>query len=45
MIVPIVVPPGLHHSLPGHYTFVVERFQGDTPVEVLGRRIISVDRT
>ena len=45
MIVPIVVPPGLHHSLPGHYTFVVERFQGDTPVEVLGRRIILVDRT
>ena len=44
MIVPIVVPSGLHHILPGHYTFVVERIQGDIPVEVLGRRIILVDR-
>jgi hypothetical protein len=45
MIIPIVVPQGLHHSLPGHYTFVVERIQGDIPVEVLGRRIILVDRS
>jgi hypothetical protein len=44
MIVPIEVPKGLHHILPGHYTFVVERIQGDIPVEVLGRRIILVDR-
>ena len=44
MIVPIVVPKGYHHILPGHYTFVVERIQGDIPVEVLGRRIILVDR-
>jgi hypothetical protein len=43
-IVPIVVPKGYHHILPGHYTFVVERIQGDIPVEVLGRRIILVDR-
>jgi hypothetical protein len=44
-IVPIVVPSGLHHSLPGHYTFVVERFQGGMPVEVIGRRIILVERS
>jgi len=44
MIVPIVVPSGYHHILPGHYTFVVERIKGDIPVEVLGRRFILVDR-
>ena len=44
MTVPIVVPKGYHHILPGHYTFVVERIKGDIPVEVLGRRIILVDR-
>jgi hypothetical protein len=44
-IVPLVVPPGLHHSLPGHYTFVVERLEGDVPVEVLGRRIVLVERS
>jgi hypothetical protein len=44
MIVPIVVPKGFHHILPGHYTFVIERIQGDIPVEVLGRRFILVDR-
>jgi hypothetical protein len=44
MIVPIVVPKGYHHILPGHYTFVVERIQGGIPVEVLGRRHILVDR-
>lgn len=45
MIVPIGVPQGLHHILPGHYTFVIERIRGDVPVEVLGRRIIVVDRS
>lgn len=44
MIVPIVVPKGYHHILPGHYTFVIERIKGDIPVEVLGRRFILVDR-
>lgn len=44
-IVPVVVPSGFHHNLPGHYTFVVERFSGGTPVEVLGRRIVLVERT
>lgn len=44
-IVPVVVPQGFHHSLPGHYTFVVERWSGGVPVEVLARRIVLVERT
>jgi hypothetical protein len=43
--VPVVVPPGFHHSLPGRYLFVVERYNGGVPVEVLARRIILVQRT
>jgi hypothetical protein len=42
--VPVIVPPGLHHSLPGHYTFVVERLKDGQPVEVLARRIVLVER-
>jgi hypothetical protein len=42
--VPVIVPPGLHHSLPGHYTFVVERLKDGRPVEVLARRIVLVER-
>jgi hypothetical protein len=42
---PVTVPPGLHHSLPGHYTFVVERLQNGLPVEVLARRIVLVERS
>ena len=42
--VSVIVPPGLHHSLPGHYTFVVERLKDGRPVEVLGRRIVLVER-
>ena len=42
--VPVIVPPGLHHSLPGHYTFVVERLKDGLPVEVLTRRIVLVER-
>jgi hypothetical protein len=45
MIVPVEVPKGFQHSLPGHYTFVVERIQRDLPIEVLARRIVLVDRT
>ena len=44
-IIPVVVPAGFHHSLPGSYTFVVERLQGGVPVEVLARRIVLVQRT
>jgi len=42
--VPVTVPQGLHHNLPGHYTFVVERLEGGLPVEVLARRIVLVER-
>jgi hypothetical protein len=42
-VVPVKVPQGLHHNLPGHYTFVVERLQGGVPVEVLARRIVLVE--
>ena len=43
-VVPVHVTPPFHHMLPGHYTFVVERFEGGVPVEVLGRRIVAVER-
>lgn len=43
-IVPIRVPPGIHHILPGHYVFVVERYAGGVPVEVLARRVVLVQR-
>ena len=44
-VVPVVVPAGFHHTLPGHYTFVVERLDGGVPVEVLGRRMVLVERS
>ena len=44
-VIPVVVPPAFHHSLPGHYTFVIERMEGGVPVEVLARRIVLVGRT
>lgn len=43
--VPVTAPPGLHHNLPGHYTFVVERLKDGLPVEVLARRIVLVERS
>jgi hypothetical protein len=43
-IVPVHVTPPFHHMLLGHYTFVVERYEGGVPVEVLGRRIVMVER-
>ena len=43
-VIPVLVPPGLHLNLPGRYMFVVERFEGGLPVEVLGRRIVLVER-
>lgn len=43
-IVPIRVPPGIHRILPGHYVFVVERYAGGVPVEVLARRVVLVQR-
>lgn len=44
-VVPVIVPPGIKHNLPGIYTFVVERFSGGVPVEVLARRIVLVERS
>jgi hypothetical protein len=44
-VVPVIVPPTYKHNLPGIYTFVVERFSGGVPVEVLARRIVLVERS
>jgi hypothetical protein len=43
-IVAVITPQGLHHNLPGHYTFVVERLQAGVPVEVIARRFVLVER-
>jgi len=43
-IIPVHVTPPFHHMLPGHYTFVVQRSAGGVPVEVIGRRIVMVER-
>jgi hypothetical protein len=43
-IVPVGVPAGLKHNLPGQYVFVVERLDSGVPVEVLARRIVLVER-
>lgn len=40
--VPVKVPHGLTRSIPGRYLFVVERFRGGQPVEVLARRQVLV---
>jgi hypothetical protein len=44
-VVPVLVPEGYRFVLPGRYTFVVERFENDVPVEVLGRRFVVVERS
>ena len=44
-IIPAEVPEGLKFHLPGQYIFVIERVEGGRPVEVLGRRIVYVQRT
>ena len=43
-IIPVRVPPGFRHVLPGHYLFVVERYDGGVPVEVIARRLVQVER-
>lgn len=43
-IIPAQVPEGLKYHLPGQYIFAVEKLEGGRPVEVLGRRIVFVDR-
>jgi len=41
-IIPVKIPPGFRHNVPGDYTFVVERYQNGQPVEVLARRLVYV---
>ncbi len=43
-IVPVHVQPPFTHLLPGRYIFVVERYEGALPVEVIGRRVVLVER-
>ena len=43
-IIPVKTPPGFAHNLPGHYVFVVERYESGLPVEVIGRRVVLVER-
>ena len=43
-VIPVRVPPGYHYVLPGHYLFVVERYAGGVPVEVIARRVVLVER-
>jgi hypothetical protein len=43
-VIPVRVPQGFHHVLPGHYLFVVERYEGSVPVEVIARRVVQVER-
>jgi hypothetical protein len=42
--IPVKTPPGFSHNLPGHYDFVVERYENGLPVEVIGRRVVLVER-
>jgi hypothetical protein len=44
-MIPVGVPAGLKHNLPGQYLFVVERLQNGVPVEVLARHIVLVERS
>ena len=44
-IVPVGVPSGQQHNLPGQYVFVVERLENGVAVEVLARRIVLVERS
>jgi hypothetical protein len=44
-VVPVQAPRSGERNLPGHYLFVVERYSNGQPVEVLGRRVVLVERT
>lgn len=44
-MIPVGVPAGQQHNLPGQYVFVIERIENGVPVEVLARRIVVVERT
>ena len=41
-VIPVKIPEGFKHNLPGEYDFVVERYSGGQPVEVLARRLVYV---
>jgi hypothetical protein len=43
-IVPAAVPQGLKYHLPGQYIFAIERLDNGRPVEVIGRRVVYVER-
>lgn len=43
-VVPVKVPRGYTRNLPGEYVFVVERYSGGQPVELLARRLVLVRR-
>ena len=43
-IVPAEVPQGLKYHLPGEYIFAIERLDNGRPVEVIGRRVVYVER-
>ncbi len=41
-VIPVKVPEGFRHNVPGDYEFVVERYSQGQPVEVLARRLVYV---
>lgn len=41
-VVPVKLPEGMKVNLPGTYMFVVERYSGGQPVEVIARRQVVV---
>jgi hypothetical protein len=43
-VVPVHVQAPFMHLLPGRYIFVVERYEGGEPVEVIGRRVVLVEQ-
>jgi len=43
-VVPAEVPEGLKYHLPGEYIFAIERLDNGRPVEVIGRRVVYVER-
>ena len=44
-VVPVKLPEGMKANLPGTYLFVVERYSGGQPVEVIARRQVVVKAT
>jgi hypothetical protein len=43
-VVPVHPSTGFRHNLAGRDIFVVERYEGGLPVEVIGRRVVQVER-